>query len=331
MPTWGYKDINDDISFTGDELFRAYQKTSKMSKDETYDLFVAFQKALGEAVDEEARELGHVATETGEEPDTTFQNPLWEQWERKGKHLQLSTPHGFLPTEYERPQQQSAAKEATSPMPGTFLKIAHANTANNLADHWKETAAAHANHEEASMNPIDITLQDLQKWRDDHEKKVADLRIQAAIEAEEMQQASSVAVPGFEWTGLTGVEHAAAPDGFIAVTIHERGPLGVEVEWTVPPKFVAVIPGSLAYLAGLRAGDELAQVDQADVRDWGGDRIAPLLAMRPLHLSVIRVAGQLQDGQVGSQAPGMASLDDIQLELDNNSPPRNGEPPYPPV
>jgi membrane-associated protease RseP (regulator of RpoE activity) len=86
----------------------------------------------------------------------------------------------------------------------------------------------------------------------------------------------------------------------------------------VPPRFVAVVPGSLAFHAGLRAGDELAQLDDADVRDWGGDRLAPLLAMRPLNLRVIRQA-QLADGQMEPQSPGnLASLDDIQLELGNS-------------
>ena len=42
--------------------------------------------------------------------------------------------------------------------------------------------------QEASLNPIDITLQDLQKWRDTHEKRVAEMRMEAAIEAEEAQQ-----------------------------------------------------------------------------------------------------------------------------------------------
>ena len=45
---------------------------------------------------------------------------------------------------------------------------------------------------------------------------------------------------------------------------------------SVSPRFVVVTPGSIAHRAGLRAGDELAQIDQADVRDWPGDRIAPL-------------------------------------------------------
>merc|ERR1719478_163833 len=115
-------------------------------------------------------------------------------------------------------------------MPSAFLKVARANTIHMDAEHWKKSAAEHHQDYDPAMNPIDITLQDLQKWRDNHEKKVADLRIQAAIEAEEAQQSSALAVPGFEWTGLTGLEHAAAPDGFIAVTIRERGPLGVEVE-----------------------------------------------------------------------------------------------------
>jgi membrane-associated protease RseP (regulator of RpoE activity) len=137
--------------------------------------------------------------------------------------------------------------------------------------------------QEAALNPIDITLQDLQKWRDTHEKRVAEMRMEAAIEAEEAQQASAVAVPGFEWTGLTGVDAAPAPDGLVAVTVEARGPLGVEVEWAVPPRFVVVTPGSIAHRAGLRAGDELAQIDQADVRDWPGDRIAPLLGLRPLN------------------------------------------------
>jgi hypothetical protein len=309
---WGYKDVSDDISYTGDELFRAYQKSKAMDEENTKALFAAFQRRVEELVEEEALQMGHVVAD-GDDADETFANPLWDAWDKKRKMNDLSTPHGFLPGEFERP----SAAEPTSPkgqMPNAFLQVARTHHATHAA-----TPQLEDEQQEAPMNPIDITVQDLQKWRDNHEKKVADMRIQAAIDAEEAQQASAVAVPGFEWTGLTGLGEAPAPDGLITVTIRERGPLGVEVEWSIPPRFVAVVPGSLAFLAGLRTGDELAEIDRADVRDWGGERIAPLLAMRPLSLRVLR-PGQLTDGA----GVGVASLDDVQLELSNSPPRANG-------
>jgi hypothetical protein len=318
-PTWGYKEVHDDISFTGDELFRACQKTTKMSADETKGLFEAFQKKVRENVEEEAIQMGHVVNETGEEVDETFTNPLWDVWDKKRKMNDLSTPHGFLPGEFERPKHNGPATESPpSPKHHGLLQIARTQHAANMLEHRLEDSVP----QEASMNPIDITMQDLQKWRDNHEKKVADMRIQAAIDAEEAQQASAVTVPGFEWTGITGLEHSTAPDGLLPVEIHERGPLGVEVEWSVPPRFVTVIQGSLAYLAGLRTGDELAKIDDADVRDWGGERIAPLLAMRPLNLRVLR---QGESDLVGNAEGGVASLQDVQLELGNSPPRVNGD------
>merc|ERR1719235_2393610 len=265
-------------------------------------------------------QLGHVVNEAGEEADETFINPLWDAWDKKRKVNDLSTPHGFLPGEYERPKPAvQAPTSPKSPMPNAFLQVARTHHAAYEHEHRIDEGSA---QQETSMNPIDITMQDLQKSWENHERKVAELRIQAAIDAEEAQQASAVAVPGFEWTGITGLEHAPPDDGLLSITIPEKGPLGVEVEWSVPPRFVAVIPGSLAYLAGLRAGDELAQIDEADVRDWSGERIAPLLAMRPLNLRVLR---QGQPDLVGAAGGGMASLEDVQLELGNSPPRANGD------
>jgi hypothetical protein len=317
--TWGYKTIDDDISFISDELFRAYQDTNKMGKEETRSLFEEFQRALQEAVEADAAAMGQAVNDAGEDAGA-FGNPNWDLWEKKGKALDLSHPHTFLPSEYDRPQgSQSASKEPTSPLAKGLLDIARTGKAAFDSSEVVENIAEE--QQEAALNPIDITLQDLQKWRDTHEKRVAEMRMEAAIEAEEAQQASAVAVPGFEWTGLTGVDAAPAPDGLVAVTVEARGPLGVEVEWAVPPRFVVVTPGSIAHRAGLRAGDELAQIDQADVRDWPGDRIAPLLGLRPLNLRVIRAA-QLADVAQDPYSPGgLASLEDVQLEL-SNSPPR---------
>jgi hypothetical protein len=97
--------------------------------------------------------------------------------------------------------------------------------------------------------------------------------------------------PNGPWTGALGLldpPAAPLPANRYLATINDEGPLGIEVEWSRPPRMHAVLPGSLAQRAGVHSGDVLLRVDHVDILDWAPDRVATLFGRRPLKLMLER-------------------------------------------
>jgi hypothetical protein len=291
---WGAKDIPDSKSFFGDELFRAFEKAKKMSGSETLQLLLQYQEDVRKRVKEQAEVIKRVLKEQEGEEGGVMTDVGWSHWKKKGQGKAAVSAAGadtFLPKEYERPVRADKSN------------LIKAITQAGAEEKLKEKVVT----EEPKHVPLhsEQKIRDLQNWRDTRKKERGAESEAATLAVADLEEQLAVAQSGFPmpsarstgWTGLQGAlepQTNAPPNSFVA-TIATHGPLGIEVEWSKPPKMYAVAPGSLAQRAGMRAGDLLLRVDDVDIIDWPADRIATLFGKRPLRMTMQHTTAALPD------------------------------------